>query len=149
RTLQDLQMEKSERHNLEMQLRHPKLRTTLGRKYVVVLIDADGYKFREDFLGYGKKGGRAAATEILAQTRRYIKRFKWDIPDPDGIDIIIRAFANLDGLGPACWREMRTGTPDLRPFASEFSAHHPLVDFIDVGFGSQRADQKIKGKLEV
>ncbi|KAL8767203.1 MAG: hypothetical protein Q9209_006208 [Squamulea sp. 1 TL-2023] len=55
----------------------------------------------------------------------------------------IRAYANLSGLGQACFREMRATTRDLRPFAREFTAVYPLFDFIDVGPGPERADDKI------
>lgn len=67
------------------------------------------------------------------------------LPDPENIDVVVRAYANLGDLGRACWREMRTSTDDLRPFACDFNAQQPLFDFIDVGPGKGRADRKIQG----
>ncbi len=67
------------------------------------------------------------------------------LPDPENIDVVVRAYANLRDLGRACWREMRTFTDDLRQFAGDFNAQQPLFDIIDVGRGKERADRKIQG----
>ncbi|KAI4108306.1 MAG: hypothetical protein LQ339_002207 [Xanthoria mediterranea] len=86
-----------------------------------------------------------AADELLARIREHLDT---RVVDPDQTDIVVRAYANLSGLGTACWREMRADRPDMRSFAGEFSARNPLFDFVDVGVGRERADEKIISSME-
>ncbi|KAI4258712.1 MAG: hypothetical protein L6R42_004952, partial [Xanthoria sp. 1 TBL-2021] len=167
RTLTELQKEQSERRRLEEQIRHLKepavdchddqnrssqkdwelrLEQT-ERKFVVVLIDADAYKFCYYFTRDNEAGAYFAADELRAQIRRRIRTFITD-PDefyviPDYTDVVVRAYANLRDLGRACWREMRTDRPNMRSFASGFSMANKLFDFVDVGPGKDLADRKI------
>lgn len=66
--------------------------------------------------------------------------------DSDGLDVIVKAFAHLDGLGSRLVREGRVrDTAQVRAFCAGFSSRLPLFDFIDVVFGKERADNKIRG----
>ncbi|KAL8850283.1 MAG: hypothetical protein Q9221_004793 [Calogaya cf. arnoldii] len=143
RALEALEKEKLERH-LAAEQKHLDEQKGVG-KFVVVLIDADNYKFRQEYLSDEVNGGRLAAEELLARTREYITT---RLHDPSIGDIVVCACANLSGLSGACLREGRTRAKDLRPFAGEFNAQHPLVSFVNVGPGKQRADRKIKGLLK-
>ncbi|KAL8881963.1 MAG: hypothetical protein Q9198_000946 [Flavoplaca austrocitrina] len=117
----------------------------IGRKFVAVLIDADGYKFHMGYLRDLENGGKLAVDELLAQIRSYLEM---NVPDLVDYDIVVRAYANLAGLGPACQDEFRMETDDLRPFVWDFNSQDPLVDFVDIGPGGQRADLKIQDLLE-
>lgn len=58
----------------------------------------------------------------------------------------MRAFANVSGLAAALVRDGRLRQEvQLRLFAAEFSNRQPFFDFVDVGNGKERADQKIRG----
>ncbi|KAL8984570.1 MAG: hypothetical protein Q9205_001487 [Flavoplaca limonia] len=117
----------------------------IGRKFVAVLIDADGYKFHMDYLRDLENGGKLAVDELLAQISLFVEM---NVPDLVDYDIIVRAYAKLAGLGPACRNEFRMETDDLRPFVWDFNSQDPLVDFVDIGPGDQRADLKIQDLLE-
>lgn len=65
--------------------------------------------------------------------------------DSDRLDIVVRAFAHLDGLGSRLVRGGRIrDAAQLRAFATGFSNRLPLFDFVDVGPGKERADNKIR-----
>jgi hypothetical protein len=67
--------------------------------------------------------------------------------EPNGMDILVRAFANVSGLGAALLRDGRLkDAGQLRAFATGFSRRQAFFDFVDVGAGSQRADFKVQGK---
>ena len=67
---------------------------------------------------------------------------------PNNMDILVRAFANVSGLGRALVREGRLqDINQLRAFATGFSNRQVFFDFVDVGPGKERADYKIQGKI--
>jgi hypothetical protein len=63
------------------------------------------------------------------------------------MDILVRAFANVSGLGASLVRDGRLKDVDqLRAFTIGFSRRQSGFDFVDVGTGKERADFKIQGK---
>lgn len=63
------------------------------------------------------------------------------------MDILVKAFANLGGLGVALQRSRRLSDKDqLKAFAAGFSSRQAFFDFVDVGPGKERADLKVRGK---
>ncbi|KAL9033673.1 MAG: hypothetical protein Q9180_005821 [Flavoplaca navasiana] len=86
-------------------------------------------------------GEGLAAEELLAKTRHC---FQTHLNEPSP-NIMVYAYANLEGLSKACLRENRTKAKELRQFVGQFNARYPLFNFIDVGYGDQRADCKIQG----
>ena len=65
----------------------------------------------------------------------------------NGMDILIRAFANVSGLSEALERGGRVNdTSQLRAFATGFSNRQAFFDFVDIGSGKERTDRKIKGE---
>jgi hypothetical protein len=67
--------------------------------------------------------------------------------EPNRIDILVRAFANVSGLGAALVRDGRLNdVGQLRAFATGFSGRQAFFDFVDVGAGKERADLKVRGK---
>jgi hypothetical protein len=66
--------------------------------------------------------------------------------DSSSLDVVVKAFARVDGLGSNLTREGRiSDVTQLRAFCAGFSSRLPLFDFIDVGPGKERADNKIRG----
>lgn len=67
--------------------------------------------------------------------------------DSDKLDILVKAFANLEGLAIALVRDGRLkDVSQLRAFATGFSSRRAFFDFVDVGAGKERADNKIRGR---
>ena len=101
------------------------------------------FQFHEKFLSSNEAGGKNVANEIYARVKDYSKEFS---NNPGGMDIIVRAYANLKGLGPACVKMGKMkGSASMSSFAQGFTQSHGLFDFVDVGPGKERADNKIRG----
>ncbi|KAK4065961.1 uncharacterized protein Triagg1_8270 [Trichoderma aggressivum f. europaeum] len=114
------------------------------RPFMVALIDADadGYVFRDGYLTRGEKGGEDAADALLTALQQYMRGLTGL---PNNMDILVRAFANVGGLGKALVRDRRLQDIDqLRAFATGFSNRQVFFDFVDVGTGKERADYKIQ-----
>ncbi|EWY80022.1 hypothetical protein FOYG_16820 [Fusarium oxysporum NRRL 32931] len=118
------------------------------RPFVVALIDADadGYVFHDNFITSGAKGGKEAADALLAALQQYVREVTGE---PSRMDILVRAFANVSGLGAALERDGRLrDAGQLRAFASGFSSRQAFFDFVDVGPGKERADLKVREGIE-
>ena len=92
-----------------------------------------------------EEGGKAAADEMLLKIREHMRSF---MKDSDSVDVVVRAYANLKGLGKACVKngKMKSSIGDLHLFANGFTQRRALFDFVDVGSGKERADHKIRGE---
>ncbi|KAL8672329.1 MAG: hypothetical protein Q9168_003213 [Polycauliona sp. 1 TL-2023] len=159
---QDLVIEKDARRLLQTRIKDELEPLTNRKGFILVLIDADGdgyvvgcttpcvvfraltaSQFRDAFLNKNEEGGRLAADELLAQITRYIRNLNLDV---EHTDVVVRAYANVRGLGRACVKNnLMKPTADLGLFANGFTGRHPLFDFVDVGLGKERADHKIRG----
>ncbi|KAL6699115.1 hypothetical protein J3F84DRAFT_243156 [Trichoderma pleuroticola] len=118
------------------------------RPFMVALIDADadGYVFRDSYLTRGEKGGEDAADALLAALQHYIRGLAGL---PNNMDTLVRAFANVGGLGQALVRDGRLqDINQLRAFATGFSNRRVFFDFVDVGTGKERADYKIQESVK-
>ncbi|KAL8626934.1 hypothetical protein Q9189_007377 [Teloschistes chrysophthalmus] len=146
----DLESERNERRRLQNRINDELEPLNNRRSFVLVLIDADGdgYIFRDVYLNKGEDGGKWAADALLGEVKTYLKQL--GLPAGSNTDVVVRAYANLRGLGRACakygWIEgtTTTMTTGLQQFASGFTGRQPLFDFVDVGDGKEKADQKIK-----
>ncbi|KAK1240176.1 hypothetical protein MKX08_007618 [Trichoderma sp. CBMAI-0020] len=118
------------------------------RPFMVVLIDADadGYVFRDSYITMGEKGGEEAADALLADLQVYMRELTGV---PNNLDIVVRAFANISGLGRTLVRDGRLQDINhLRAFATGFSNRQVFFDFVDVGSGKERADYKIQENIK-
>ncbi|KAK0634678.1 hypothetical protein B0T17DRAFT_586418 [Bombardia bombarda] len=107
--------------------------------YVIVLIDGDGLLFKESFIRQGLEGGKKAAyalrTAILKECGQHAT----------GVEVIAKAYANLSRLGRAMRRDGSIDNEaDFKDFTLGFTQGKATFDFIDVGQGKERADNKIK-----
>ena len=93
----------------------------------------------------GAKGGERAVDKLLSGVQSYLsERF----PDSDNWAIFVKAYANVEGLAQALVRTGRINcTAEFRLFVTEFTSRLGFCDFVDVGFGKERADNKVKGEV--
>lgn len=112
--------------------------------YVLVLIDGDGMIFDDKLIEEGELGGREAAGLLWNAITDHVHHNVHDL----GSDykIVARIYANLKGLGEVCNRAGILNRPSMmEEFARGFTGSKQLFDFVDVGMGKDRADDKISG----
>lgn len=103
------------------------------------------YQFSDDFLREGEQGGRRAAVQLFADIHEYIENECQDIPF--GYRIACRIYANVRGLGDVLVRRgVYEDIIEFEGFVRGFTRGKTLFDFIDVGAGKDRADEKIIGE---
>ncbi len=70
-----------------------------------------------------------------------------NLPDlPSDINIVARIYANTKGLAETCARAGIVSKPStVEDFTRGFTRARHLFDFVDVGHGKDRADDKISG----
>lgn len=81
---------------------------------------------------------------MLVEIKRYLQTITLEV---EGLEIMVRAYANIKGLARFCVDsgKLKNGA-DLSLFAAGFTQRGKLFDFVDVGPGKERADNKIRGK---
>lgn len=110
--------------------------------FILVLIDGDGMIFSDTLIKQGEIGGKDAAARLYDAVRDYVRH---EIPNmPSDYKIVTRNYANLKGLGEVCHRASILDKPStIEDFARGFTGSKHLFDFVDVGMGKDRADDKI------
>lgn len=143
--------EKAERLQTESQAKLKQSKdASITNPFALVLIDGDGYIFPEMLLRRGTEGGEAAAHHLRQGLERWIQidpRFK----NTDAIHwrFKVRIYLNLDGLSRK-FHNLKI-VPDLqtlRQFMTGFTRSQQLFDVIDVGYGKERTDYKIKANFD-
>lgn len=95
----------------------------------------------------GEEGGKEAAALLLSAVREHVADTLEDIPSE--YKIVARIYANVKGLAETCRRAGIIDRPSLMDdFARGFTQSKALFDFVDVGSGKERADNKLSGKLQ-
>ncbi|KAJ3579365.1 hypothetical protein NPX13_g1204 [Xylaria arbuscula] len=118
-----------------------KLAKFMREPFVVVLIDGDGAKFRDDFLRDPEQGAVKAARNLREAVKQ--ASLGHDMP------ILIRVYASLNDLA----RSLRLSDVIFRDesmhiFAEHFTNTHVDCDFINVGKGKENTDAKIRRLLD-
>jgi hypothetical protein len=110
----------------------------------VVLLDGDGMIFHDDLLQQGEKGGKEAASQLWSAMDNFVRRA---LPHLSSPKVLARVYANVKGLGDVL---QKSGIIDraalFEDFARGFNGSKLLFDFIDVGTGKDKADDKITGE---
>ncbi|OCK93109.1 uncharacterized protein K441DRAFT_567191 [Cenococcum geophilum 1.58] len=110
--------------------------------FVIVLIDADGMIFQDELLKAAETGGKKAAAHLQTLLSEYIQIYMPSIPSD--VKIVARIYANVKGLANIC---VRAGIVDnitqVEDFVRGFTRGRTLFDFVDVGPGKDRADEKL------
>jgi len=113
--------------------------------FVMVLIDGDGMIFENEFLRKGIAGGKQAAATLYSSIVTYIERETTIIPTTSRV--LCRIYANVKGLADVLVRAGIVEDADqFEGFVRGFTNGRTLFDFIDVGPGKDRADDKIIGE---
>ncbi|BDD57585.1 hypothetical protein MAP00_002937 [Monascus purpureus] len=110
--------------------------------YVAVLVDGDGAKFLDALLQDPHKGGAEAALRLKQEVRNYLQNTPLGTED---IPIIVRVFANLNALAKALRSaNIISSETDMHTFAEQFTISRAEFDFVNVGYGKENADSKMR-----
>ncbi|KAJ5523007.1 hypothetical protein N7513_003255 [Penicillium frequentans] len=113
--------------------------------FVLVLVDGDGYIFKEHFLKAGSEGGVKAARELSDSVRELMHSTMG--VQADSCRIMVRVYANILGLSKALARAGMVGheARSISPFTSSFTRAQDLFDFVDSAEKKEGSDFKIRG----
>ncbi|KAF2226068.1 C-x8-C-x5-C-x3-H type zinc finger protein [Elsinoe ampelina] len=147
-TTSDLANEQQSRREWQRQAQHAQEqfnRTSHAQgtaPFVLALIDGDGAPFLDELYTKGEDGGKQAAYLLDQELRKQIAAMH---PNENTAhwDIIVNVFVNMDGLTKklrACG--LLNYGADMSVFAQSFGRQ--LFQFVDVGFGKERADYKLR-----
>ncbi|KAF2127384.1 hypothetical protein P153DRAFT_368689 [Dothidotthia symphoricarpi CBS 119687] len=118
------------------------------RPFVLALIDADadGFLFQDKYITRKAQGGEALADELLIRIREYLRPL---YEDADTLDIIVRVYANLEGLANFLVRQDKVrNLGQLRAFSTGFCGRISSFDWIDVGVGKEGSSgRKVRENL--
>ncbi|KAJ5097007.1 Zinc finger CCCH-type [Penicillium angulare] len=112
--------------------------------FVLVLIDGDGYLFKEHFLKAGSEGGINAARALSDSIREMMHSTMG--MQADQCRIMVRVYANILGLSKVLARAGMVGheARSLSPFTSSFTRSQDLFDFVDAAEKKEGSDYKIR-----
>ena len=113
--------------------------------HILVLIDGDRMIFNTNLLREGEAGGKQAATVL----QNAVQQWATDkvIEYPKDTKVVVRIYANLKGLADVCTKAGLVTSPNtIEDFFRGFTRGKPLFDFVDVGYGKDRADLKVSGR---
>lgn len=97
------------------------------------------FKFQDEFIRAGIEGGKRAAYALRSAVAKHCEGYH-------EIEISAKIVANLSGLSRAMARDgVIENINDLKDFMLGFTQAKASFDFVDVGYGKERADSKIKG----
>ncbi|KAF2434040.1 hypothetical protein EJ08DRAFT_21593 [Tothia fuscella] len=134
------QLEADNNHLREAIMRDP---------FVLVLLDGDGMIFHDQLLNDAKNGGRQAANLLHDSTKKFVAELLEGQALPPNIRIVSRMYANLEGLANTCHKAgIVPSMEHIVEFTRGFTSGQVLFDFIDVGSGKDRADEKISETLK-
>lgn len=112
----------------------------MSRPATVRMTDLFG-QFKQEYVNKGIDGGKQAAYALRTAILKECHSLAGEV------EVIARVVANLSGLAKAMRND---GSLDhesrLKDFTLGFSQGMASFDFIDVGYGKERTDTKIKGK---
>ncbi|OAL47081.1 hypothetical protein IQ07DRAFT_646696 [Pyrenochaeta sp. DS3sAY3a] len=107
------------------------------RPFALVLIDADadGFLFQDKYITRKAQGGEALADELLARTREYLRP---QYEDADQIDILVRIYANLEGMANYLVRlDKVRNLGQVRACSTAFGGRISSFDWVDTGVGKE------------
>lgn len=101
-------------------------------------------QFADNYISLGADGGGPAADKLMDKTKEYLASLNPPIKDVKD-NIMIKAYANLNGMAKV-FKEKGIHPNEISAFWQSFTRRFPFVDFVDVGWGKEVADNKIRGK---
>ncbi|KAI1907067.1 hypothetical protein LOZ53_002023 [Ophidiomyces ophidiicola] len=129
-------------HEIELMEQITRIKAVMDQEpFLLVMIDGDGMIFNDTLLQQGEQGGKDAANHLYALIREYSSRNLSTLQSPK---IVTRIYANVRGLAEACFKAGIVERPAIiEDFVRGFNGSKLLFDFVDVGSGKDRADDKI------
>ncbi|KAI1448757.1 hypothetical protein F5Y02DRAFT_280433 [Annulohypoxylon stygium] len=119
------------------------------KPFVFAIIDGDGACFREDWIIKGAEGGAIAAEQLRLDIKQHLKDIYPDV-NIDLWNIIVQIDLNIDGLSKKLEKIGFVKTSkDLPDFTCGFSRAQGLFSIIDVGWGKEQADFKVRETLRL
>lgn len=120
-------------------------RTQSKNPFILVLVDGDGYLFRDNYLKDVESGGGDAAHGLLSEINATITTAKLQSLSPDS-QVVVNVYANKQGLTGALLEAGVISRPnDLEEFFCKFTQSQTHFQFIDCGPGKERVDAKLRG----
>ncbi|KAI1204833.1 uncharacterized protein F4807DRAFT_445888 [Annulohypoxylon truncatum] len=117
--------------------------------FVFAIIDGDGACFREDWIIKGAEGGAIAAQQLRLDIKQHLKDIYPNV-NVDLWNIIVQITLNLEGLSRKLEKIGFVRTlNDLPAFTRGFSRAQGLFSIIDVGWGKEQADFKVRETLRL
>lgn len=106
--------------------------------------DSDWLQFHDKYLTRKAQGGEALADELLIRTREYLRP---QFEDADSLDIVVRVYANLEGMANYLVRlDKVRNLGQLRAFSTGFCGRISSFDWIDTGVGKEGGSgRKVRG----
>ncbi|KAL8662303.1 MAG: hypothetical protein Q9202_004832 [Teloschistes flavicans] len=102
--------------------------------------------FDDNLIRQGAVGGSEAAHRLLDNIKHHIQHY-------DGSTtwkILVRVYTNLEGLFTKyTYIGFNEEASCLRHFVAGFTQSQPFFDYVDAGFGKERADHKIKEQFDL
>lgn len=91
------------------------------------------------------QGGEQLADELLIRTREYLRP---QFDDADSMDILVRVYANLEGMANYLVRQDKVrNLGALRAMSTGFCGRISSFDFIDIGVGKEGSSgRKLRGE---
>lgn len=119
-------------------------------QFILVLVDGDGYIFKEAYLRDAtESGGARAAHDLFTEVQDYLR--ERNIIDPSGPDlqVMVNIYANKAGLTKyLCDADLIQHPNQVDFFFQSFTNSKALFQFIDCGYGKERADAKLRGMFD-
>ncbi|TFL00699.1 hypothetical protein BDV98DRAFT_569434 [Pterulicium gracile] len=135
--LQALLDQREERiHSLEIQLR--------GYR-ISVIIDGDGAIFAPNFISHGRDGGHEAAHQLFDQVKRYLNTNFGEHSYQIWVYIFFNKRGLMEALGKSPLSQLKATFED---FVIGFNQASTQISMVDVGFGKEAADSKVKASLD-
>ncbi|KAL4894862.1 hypothetical protein BDV59DRAFT_164990 [Aspergillus ambiguus] len=112
--------------------------------FALVLVDGDGYLFRDDLIKAGAEGGITAAA-LLSDAIKDLLHDQLGT-QAEQCRIMVRIYSNMLGLSKTLARSGLVGheARSISPFAASFTRSRDLFDYIDAGDKKEGADFKIR-----
>lgn len=116
---------------------------------MLCVIDGDGNIFQDYLLTQSIEGGREAARILTSQISAYIQQQQSPIPPSTILSnrptLWVSIFFNRKGLQNTLVKHKVCSAEQFDAFLTGFSQASPMFHVVDVGFGKEAADSKIKG----
>jgi len=105
-------------------------------------------QFQDKYITRRAQGGESLADELLVRIREHLRPI---YGDADSLDIIVRVYANLEGMANMLVRDGKVrNLGQLRAFATGFCGRIAGFDWVDVGIGKEGGSaRKVRGQYQL